>query len=231
MTMSTCGVMPPRARSALLCCLLALAPPCACITFELAPGGSRCVSELLQKDAILTGEWSVPNQEYKGQTEFDVRSGSFDAAAAAAAAEPSAVRGRLFHSGEASGHFSVKAAAAGAYSVCVKNIVKEGVADSFKCVVTLTLRTALEVEDHHAFAKKEHVEAIEAELDRMERMAEHVYEEMNTMRARSELAHETDASTRGRLLWVEVAMLCTLLLMGLWQITYLKRYFQSKKIL
>jgi len=31
--------------------------------------------------------------------------------------------------------------------------------------------------------------------------------------------------------WVEVAMMCTLLVMGLWQINYLKAFFQAKKIL
>ena len=34
-----------------------------------------------------------------------------------------------------------------------------------------------------------------------------------------------------RLLWVEVSMMCVLLFMGLWQIHYLKRYFQTKKLI
>jgi len=31
--------------------------------------------------------------------------------------------------------------------------------------------------------------------------------------------------------WVEVAMLVTLLLMGAWQINYLKNFFQAKKLI
>eukprot|EP00965_Chrysotila_dentata_P260007 6213752-Pleurochrysis_carterae.AAC.2 len=42
---------------------------------------------------------------------------------------------------------------------------------------------------------------------RATQMAEHVYDEMNHMRSRSEMMQATDASTRGRLLWVEIAML------------------------
>ena len=75
------------------------------------------------------------------------------------------------------------------------------------------------------------MEAIEAELLRMEKMATHVYEEMQFMRTRSDLMQSTDASTRGRLLWVEVSMLCTLIVLGFWQIHYLKRFFQLKKII
>jgi len=36
---------------------------------------------------------------------------------------------------------------------------------------------------------------------------------------------------RGRLLWVELMMMCIVLVMGLWQIQYLKRYFQVKKLI
>ena len=51
------------------------------------------------------------------------------------------------------------------------------------------------------------------------------------MRTRSDQQHATNASTRGRLLWVEVVMMCIVLVMGLWQIQYLKRYFQVKKLI
>ena len=224
------------------------------------------------------------------------------------------------------------------------------------------------MDDHNLMAKQEHIEAIEAELDRMKKIATHVYEEMVShmrrtsysthstcfgstlltysystyspqvyMRDRSDAMHITSESTRGRhrsiwlvahtvsavpqqcrssspraslcwllapglslavglaaqsekrpicsepgrranwrwarpivwrirtipaitapisrlftlgrllsrrcavvnnlldlprrLLWVEVSMMCVLLFMGLWQIHYLKRYFQTKKLI
>ena len=51
------------------------------------------------------------------------------------------------------------------------------------------------------------------------------------MRDRGDAMHITSEQTRARLLWVEVSMMCVLLFMGLWQIHYLKRYFQTKKII
>ena len=97
--------------------------------------------------------------------------------------------------------------------------------------MTLNLKTAIEVDDHANSVKKEHVEALEAELERMKRTAVHVYEEMVSMRRRSDALQATNESTRGRLMWVELVMMCAVLLMGLWQINYLKRYFQLKKLI
>ena len=86
---------------------------------------------------------------------------------------------------------------------------------------------AVEVDDHNLVAKQEHIEAIEAELDRMKKIATHVYEEMVSrmrctseparspcprrclthlltcapqvyMRDRSDAMHITSESTRGR---------------------------------
>ena len=131
----------------------------------------------------------------------------------------------LFESTDQQGHFSVTALETGAHQVCLLN------GESPKRSVKLHMRTAVEVDNHELVAKKEHVEAIEAELDRMERMAVHVYEEMSYMRSRSDATRALDESTRGRLMWVEIAMVCTLLVMGAWQIHYLKRYFKAKKIL
>jgi len=62
-------------------------------------------------------------------------------------------------------------------------------------------------------------------------MAEHVYEEMLYMRTRSETMQAASEGMRGRLLWVELMMMCIVLVMGLWQIQYLKRYFQVKKLI
>ncbi len=51
------------------------------------------------------------------------------------------------------------------------------------------------------------------------------------MRSRSDQQHATNASTRGRLLWVEVVMMLAVLVMGLWQIRYLREYFRQKKVI
>ena len=186
---------------------------CECVTFKLDPSHERCISETIPVRSLLTGDWrSKPlgPASSTDQTNAQVRAPNGDV---------------LFEKKDPLGHFSVTAKTAGDHHICVRN---EGTTAH---EVSLTVKQAVEVEDHNLVAKQEHIEAIEAELDRMKKMATHVYEEMVYMRDRSDAMHVTSAQTRGRLLWVEGLMMCVLLFMGLWQIHYLKRYFQTKKII
>jgi len=213
---------------------------CDGVTFTLEPSHERCVSETIPERSLLTGDWKIGGgTDDDSNTQVRAPDGTV-----------------LFENKHASGHFSVTAAAAGQHHICVRNEGTEA------REVGLNVKQAVEVDDHNVIAKQEHVEAIEAELDRMKKMATHVYEEMVYMRDRSDAMHTTSESTRARLLWVrarlsndphrptpgpalalrtdseitattqvEGVMMCTLLFMGLWQIHYLKRYFQTKKII
>ncbi len=195
--------------------LLCLLPAAAGLSFDVEASRERCIIEHIPAKSMLTGDWSIE-----------------PVSAAGDGSEPPqglAVKGPgggvLYQTSQPTGHFAVTAAAAGAHSVCVTNGLAE------RRAVSLNMRTALEVDDHASVVKKEHVEAIEAELDRMKRMAVHVYEEMLFMRTRSDQQHATNESTRGRLLWVELTMMLAVLAMGLWQIAYLRKYFKRKKLI
>ena len=203
----------PLSPSLLL--LLLLAPHgAAAIRLGLVPDQPRCVSEQLPAKTLLHGDWELgPLHHHEANASSVVEITGPDGAS-------------LFKKFESSGHFAITAAHDGLHKVCVTSHNTTG---PRPC--TLNLKTALEVEDHETIAKKEHVEAIEAELDRMKKMAVHVYEEMLYMRTRSDQQHATNASTRGRLLWVEVVMMLAVLAMGFWQIRYLRNYFKQKKVI
>jgi len=207
-----------RTRMLLRLLLLSLLLACACaVSFTLQPEQEQCISELLMPKAILTGEWSFGPAKENATTENATL-------ASMRVISPAAGTPTLFESTDAAGHFSVTATENGEHRVCV-------VARAAAVQASLVAKTALEVADHDLAAKREHVEALEQEIEKMENLARHVHGEMLTMRRRAEEAEALDASTRGRLVWVEVAMMCTLLVMGLWQINYLKAFFQAKKIL
>jgi hypothetical protein len=206
-----------RRRCHLLLAASLLPASAGAIKFHLGPNTQRCVSEHIPAKSLLTGEWELAEPE---------------GAAAASQSHGSAVEIRgpdsaavFLKRDRDDGHFSITAAREGVHQVCVTSNA------SATRQVTLHMKTALEVADHDTVAKKEHVEAIEAELDRMKKMAVHVYEEMLYMRTRSDQQHATNASTRGRLLWVEVVMMLAVLTMGFWQIRYLRNYFKQKKVI
>ena len=179
------------------------------LTFNLEPSTERCITEHIPAKSLIAGDWEISElKDSSSSVEVRVPSGQ-----------------AVFVNKERMGHFAVTAQATGVHRVCFQSNASE------MRTVSLNLKTALEVDDHQTVAKKEHVEAIEAELDRMKQMAVHVYEEMLYMRSRSDSQHATNASMRGRLLWVEVVMMFAVLLMGLWQIHYLRNYFRVKKLI
>jgi hypothetical protein len=227
------------------------------LSFQLAPSQERCIFEQIPARTLLTGDWQIG---------FDASSVNETDKVEIRGPDDAVLFKKTAHD---NGHFAVTARREGVHKVCVTNGADVGRS------ATLNLKTALEVADHDTVAKKEHVEAIEAELDRMKKMAVHVYEEMlcvparsrtpylarhgppppwprlscsltrgpcvrvslppphpdRYMRTRSDQQHATNASTRGRLLWVEVVMMLVVLAMGLWQIRYLRNYFKQKKVI
>jgi len=192
-----------------LAALLMLLSRVGALSFTLLPEQERCISETVPARSLLAGDWEVAAAANSVSQSVQIFSPNGN---------------RAFINREASGHFAVTAQETGTHKVCIANNATEARA------VQLNLKMALEVEHHDTVAKKEHVEAIEAELDRMKKIAVHVYDEMLYMRARADQQHATNSSTRGRLLWVEVMMLVSVILMGLWQIRYLRNYFKVKKL-
>ncbi|KAL1526059.1 hypothetical protein AB1Y20_020880 [Prymnesium parvum] len=199
-------------RAAAMLRLVLCLPLAHSLSFHLEGNAERCIGEAVPAKSLLAGDWlcSHHNGSDSHSATLTIRS-PFDAI--------------VFEKHDASGHFAITAAVNGVHRVCIFNNATS------PRRMTINIKTALEVSDHSTVAKKEHVDAIEAELDRMRKMAVHVYEEMLYMRTRSETMQATSESMRGRLLWVELVMMCIVMIMGLWQIQYLKRYFQVKKLI
>jgi hypothetical protein len=215
-----------RHRRALLLLAASLLPACAgAIKFHLQPHTQRCVSEHIPAKSLLTGEWELADPSSEGddaEKQHQQQQQQHASSVEIRGPDGAAVFSKRDRD---DGHFSITAAHEGMHQVCITSNA------TVTRQVVLHMKTALEVADHDNVAKKEHVEAIEAELDRMKKMAVHVYEEMLYMRTRSDQQHATNASTRGRLLWVEVVMMLAVLAMGFWQIRYLRNYFKQKKVI
>ena len=88
---------------------------------------------------------------------------------------------------------------------------------------------------------------MEMELRRLEDLAESIVNDFAYMRAREEEMRDTNGnkndfklllilffaveSTNTRVLYFSVFSMCCLLFLAIWQLFYLRRYFQSKKLI
>ena len=160
--------MAPRASRPQLAALLVLLSRVGALSFTLSPEQGRCISETVPARSLLAGDWEVAAADSSVSQSVQIFAPNGN---------------RAFINREASGHFAVTAQETGTHKVCIANNATEARA------VQLNLKMALEVEHHDTVAKKEHVEAIEAELDRMKKIAVHVYDEMCACNLHLDLAH------------------------------------------
>jgi hypothetical protein len=178
--------------------------------FWVEPQMTRCISEELPEKALFTGDYSMePTDEFEGDVKV---LGPLDAV--------------LFERRTSDPHhFSVTSETMGLHKVCFFN------GSPVRRRFVVTLRKGLEVDDHSQIARKDHVEQIERQLDKMREMAMAIKEEMIYMRGREEEMRDTNESTNTRVLWFNIMTLTIIGAMGLWQIYYLKRFFHMKKLI
>lgn len=190
--------------------LLALAQRCTATQFWVDPESSRCIAEELPERALLTGDYSIePTVGFEGHIKV---LGPLDSI--------------LFEKTTADPHhFAVTSVSSGIHKICFYN------AGNIRRKVTVAMRKGLEVDEHSAMARKDDVAQIEKQLDKMREMAVQIKEEMIYMRGREEEMRDTNESTNTRVLWFNIMTLSILVVMGLWQIHYLKRFFQMKKLI
>lgn len=72
---------------------------------------------------------------------------------------------------------------------------------------------------------------MEEELGRLEKVMAVIVDELNYMEAREKKMRDTNESTADRVKWFSSVSIFTLVGLGLWQIYYLKQFFQSKKLI
>eukprot|EP01083_Nonionella_stella_P032214 88186_1 len=97
--------------------------------------------------------------------------------------------------------------------------------------VDVQINSGLSHKKYDELATKENLEPIEAELRMLEDTIGSIFDEMLLLRDREEVMRKTNESTNSRVLWFGVASMCVLVSLSTWQIYYLRRFFQKKKIL
>jgi len=97
--------------------------------------------------------------------------------------------------------------------------------------VALTINTGVAAKDYAEVAKKENLDPLALELRKIEDAAERVKDEMMYMKTREEEMRDTNESSNSRVVWLTVLTMVILVATAVFQILYLRRYFQVKKLI
>jgi p24 family protein delta-1 len=139
--------------------------------------------------------------------------------------------GRLLHEKKdesSAGQYGFTTKAAGEYKACFS------VADATTAQFTrirIDWKVGVAATDWDALAKKENLNAMSAELRRLEETVREIHEEMIQLRRREEEMRDLNEATNTRVASFSILSLLVCVAVGAWQLFYLRSFFIRKKVL
>ncbi|XBW36075.1 hypothetical protein QEN19_001650 [Hanseniaspora menglaensis] len=97
--------------------------------------------------------------------------------------------------------------------------------------VELDIEIGSQARDWNKIQAVEKLKPIEVELRRIEELTDEIVDELQFLKMREERLRDTNESTNKRVEMFSVAIIILLLILGAWQVTYLRNYFKSKHII
>merc|ERR1712046_74294 len=119
------------------------------------------------------------------------------------------------------GHFDIVAADSGEYSVCFSNKASNSVAKS----VSFSIHSGAGLPENDV-AKEEHLSPLESSVMELSESLMNVQEEQKFFKARERAHRDTTESTNDRVKWFSLMEAVVLVGMNVWQIYYLRRFFE-----
>ncbi|KYR01887.1 hypothetical protein DLAC_11497 [Tieghemostelium lacteum] len=120
------------------------------------------------------------------------------------------------------GRQSFTAAESGAYKLCFNNEMSRFTAK----VITFTWN--LEEFNPNEYAKGATLNPMEHSIQKIERVLQSVVHEQKRLRYREQANRDTSESTNGRVVWWSIGEVAILVVMGVAQIWYLRKWFDSR---
>jgi len=181
------------------------------VTFDVPGPGSRCVSDVLRKDQLATGEYAVQG----------------DAAEVGIEVKVTGPRGEEVFTKHRTngGRFGFTANAAGDHKVCFKNT------DMVEHRVTIRLRSGVEAKDLAEIVQRDHLQPLSAEVLRIEETVRGIRTELLELKIREAEMRETNETINSRVTMFSLFSVAVVSSLGVWQILYLKSYFLEKKLI
>ncbi|XP_069501121.1 transmembrane emp24 domain-containing protein 10-like [Ambystoma mexicanum] len=201
-------------RSVLL--LPLLLPLCAGLSFYLPPHGRKCLKDQIHRFLLVTGEYQVQEQN-GGKTDLTVTDSA----------------GNILYSKEDAkkGKFAFSTDDFDTYEVCFQRLEQAEQLEFTNQLVTLDIKHGVEAKNYEDLAKAEKLKPLELEVRRLEDLSESIVKDFSYMKLREEEMSDTNDSTTSRVLYFSVFSMFCLVMLGTWQVFYLRLYFKAKKLI
>ncbi|KAJ7298030.1 hypothetical protein O6H91_Y021300 [Diphasiastrum complanatum] len=142
-----------------------------CLRFDLAPATTKCLSEEIQPEVLVLGNYHVVQENHRPDEIPKIF------------AQVTSPYGNTLHYAESvsEGHFGFTTKESGTYMTC---IWATKASSNHEIGVEFELKTGVSARDWSNIAKKEKLEGMELELRKLEDMVESIHQEMLYLRER-----------------------------------------------
>ncbi|EFJ31826.1 hypothetical protein SELMODRAFT_74858 [Selaginella moellendorffii] len=188
------------------------------IRFDIAPAGTKCVSEDLQTNTLVLANYHIVKADLPHGSNPKIN------------ARLTSPYGTTLHFAENKdeGQFGFTTTEAGNYMAC---FWMHSHADNVPASIELDWKFGVAAKDWASIAKKEKLEGLELELRRLEDVVDSIREEMYYLRDKEAEMRGVNETTNARVAWFSIMSLFLCLMVAAWQLWHLKSYFERKKIL
>ncbi|KAK4476859.1 hypothetical protein RD792_016022 [Penstemon davidsonii] len=205
-------------RGRLLLILLYLVQSSEAVWLNVPASGTKCVSEEIQNNVVVLSDYVVISDHHvHPNPTISVK-------------VTSPYGNTLYHKENVThGQFAFTTTEAGNYMACfwVDNQNSGGGDIS----VNIDWKTGIAAKDWESVARKEKIEGVELELRKLEEAVEAIHENLLYLRSREADMQDVSEKTNSRVAWFSLMSLGVCILVSIGQISFLKQYFQKKKLI
>ncbi|KZV35113.1 transmembrane emp24 domain-containing protein p24delta3-like [Dorcoceras hygrometricum] len=200
--------------------LVVMIPAARGLWLNLPSTGTKCVSEELHNNVVVLGDYHsfFGEQDHLNNT----------SAPAVSVKVTSPYGTELYHQEQVShGQFAFTASETGSYTAC---FTVDGDHHGGKIVtVGIDWKTGIAAKDWDSVARKE--KGLELELTKLEGIVQAIHENLKYLVSREAGMREVSEKTNSRVVWFSIVALGACIAATIFQLWYLRRYFQKKKLI
>ncbi|KAJ4760146.1 Transmembrane emp24 domain-containing protein 10 [Rhynchospora pubera] len=185
------------------------------IWMELPPKGTKCLSEEIQSNVVLFGNYTLFSSDIRYPSTMSVKVTS--------------PYGNTIHSKEkvSEGQFALTTKEPGSYLVCFLIDSKKGTGGN----VNLEWKIGIAARDWDMIARMEKLEGVELELRKLEIAVAAIRENLVHLRNREMEVRNISEKTNARVAWLSLTSLLVCISVSAVQVWHIENFFKKKKLL
>lgn len=197
---------------------LNLIPVAEAIWFQIPSSGTKCVSEEIQNNVVVLADYYVINEDRPEHTPL------------VSAKVTSPYGNNLHHSENVThGQFAFTTSEAGNYMACFW--LDDHQQQAGTTTLSLDWKIGIAAKDWDSVAKKEKIEGVELDLRRLEGTVQSIHNNLIYLREREAEMREVSERTNARVAWFSIMSLGLCIVVAVFQLWHLKRFFEKKKLI